>query len=832
MRICMDNPLHYSIKGILIFLLVLANNIINRESKVVFKQEYSTLYNKNIYQLNQSNFDIAVGVQFYDGKNHAEEKQEIQKYLTFVIDYMDLQYFSDNNGSSYVKREVVPYVLGSCTNDRFIGQENEMSLLGLNKPGFFCPQNFTMDLKGKIESIEKRMIRVRVFPCQNTTTSSTCKSAEQIKSTMMFATINVAFINSYFDEDEFAENPVKHEIKQFFYNFNFNQSYSKLMNIQKSHVVTKDNWISALFSNQQYNFYSMGHIDNTVGIIQPSLFEMFQITIYQANQEVYVDRQVLSLIDILSTCGGFANIIILVSRYLCLFFAKHLYYQSLFKKIFKVQKQKSRSINKNNSSTKYEGLNFNDSTGMAQDLYDFKVKNNPKQTKYNQDSMSNTIKNDSSRSVIHKSGKISSDQTVNLYSNSISNKNDKKFFDMLLKSFKSRIRPKFNVITIILDIVFCRKDKYRKDLYMYNQARYKYENTVDIVQLVKSVRNIKFMQKVLLKKYQRKFLQEGNKNSILQHDLSSACKQINQKKIITFVSNVEKKNANKSLINKQDIHKIKNHQQQEVNKRIVNILARNILGQTKNVGALQQQKQLKKRIDCYLDPSALEVSKLHQKQIKLKNEINDLKQNDNATSQISLNIAQVPQTNLKDQKSYIEVQEVRPQTQFSKIKNEIKTSNLKSKKIKISHQKKSDKNRTNNLSDLRVFEEDDAKIQTPPSKSNTRNTVLLGTFQIASNNDKLQQNKTHKQFNDTQDFEEDQQQLSYNIKGQQILKQKTGYQSKQNLGLQSVASKNIMNKSKQDIDVFCVGNLRTPKNKISQFSRQNNNFVKSDTDQQ
>eukprot|EP00347_Sterkiella_histriomuscorum_P015326 403357446 len=241
--------------------------------------------------------------------------------MKFVIDYQDLKYIADNNGSSYVKREMVPYELVPCTNDRFLGLESQMSSLGINKPGWFCPKDFVMYLQGKIESSDKRMMRVRVFPCQNSTSnnqqqnsSTFCKPYEEIFQAMSLASINVAFVNSYFDEDEFESNPIKHEIKQFFYNFDFNQSYAKLMYIQKSNVITKDSWISSLFKDKSYEFYSVGHVDNTIGIIKPSLFEMFQILIYQGNYEVIVERQVITLVDILATCGGFANIIILVSR--------------------------------------------------------------------------------------------------------------------------------------------------------------------------------------------------------------------------------------------------------------------------------------------------------------------------------------------------------------------------------------------------------------------------------------------------------------------------------------------------------------------------------------
>eukprot|EP00347_Sterkiella_histriomuscorum_P009524 403340877 len=326
------------------------------QRKVTSKQKYSNLYNKNYFTLNQTNFDIAVGVQFYDGQSHLDIKNELHTYMKFIIDYQEMKYMADNNGSYYVKREIVPYELVPCTNDRFLGLDSQMSSLGINKPGWYCPKDFVMFLQGKIESSDKRMMRVRVFPCQNSTTplsnnrsqnsQTICKPYEEIYRVMSKTTINVAFINSYFDEDEFAKSPVKHEVKQFFYNFDFNQSYAKLMYIQKSNVITKDSWISSLFGYQNYEFYSVGHIDNTIGIIKPSLFEMFQIIIYQGNYEVFVERQVITLVDILATCGGFANIIILISRYTCKIFAQPLFYQSLFKKIFKIQKDSNiKSLN-------------------------------------------------------------------------------------------------------------------------------------------------------------------------------------------------------------------------------------------------------------------------------------------------------------------------------------------------------------------------------------------------------------------------------------------------------------------------------------------------------
>eukprot|EP00347_Sterkiella_histriomuscorum_P007133 403350137 len=495
--------------GILIFLLVLANNIINRQRKVTSKQKYSNLYNKNYFTLNQTNFDIAVGVQFYDGQSHLDIKNELHTYMKFIIDYQEMKYMADNNGSYYVKREIVPYELVPCTNDRFLGLDSQMSSLGINKPGWYCPKDFVMFLQGKIESSDKRMMRVRVFPCQNSTTplsnngsqksQTICKPYEEIYRVMSQTTINVAFINSYFDEDEFVKSPVKHEVKQFFYNFDFNQSYAKLMYIQKSNVITKDSWISSLFGYQNYEFYSVGHIDNTIGIIKPSLFEMFQIIIYQGNYEVFVERQVITLVDILATCGGFANIIILVSRYTCKVFAQPLYYQSLFKKIFKIQKDS----NIKRLNTNYDNLRF------------------------------------------------------------------------------------------------------------YNQAKQKFENQVDIVKLIKSVRDLKSLQRVYLQKYQKDILRASQKESILVRDCDPEQKISLVSTLFSSFQFRSKKDKSRQYEQiKKSLIEMQLDETDQINQKILNQLSQNLnLPQnTQDLNFIEQNSQNLTKINEYREIQVLDKS--------------------------------------------------------------------------------------------------------------------------------------------------------------------------------------------------------------------------------
>lgn len=63
---------------------------------------------------------------------------------------------------------------------------------------------------------------------------------------------------------------------------------------------------------------------NGVGGIKPGLMEMFQIQFVCDEEEIVILRQVTTLIDILSLAGGFASIIMLLTKIVSLFYNKAL----------------------------------------------------------------------------------------------------------------------------------------------------------------------------------------------------------------------------------------------------------------------------------------------------------------------------------------------------------------------------------------------------------------------------------------------------------------------------------------------------------------------------
>lgn len=74
--------------GILAFLFVLVANVIRKDKNVTFKSvNMSPINDKQVYEINLSNFDIAFGFQWSDGESHLYEKENLHKFVTLSFVY-------------------------------------------------------------------------------------------------------------------------------------------------------------------------------------------------------------------------------------------------------------------------------------------------------------------------------------------------------------------------------------------------------------------------------------------------------------------------------------------------------------------------------------------------------------------------------------------------------------------------------------------------------------------------------------------------------------------------------------------------------------------------
>ena len=122
-------------------------------------------------------------------------------------------------------------------------------------------------------------------------------------------------MTSYFDDGEFHINPNKSEIITDYYNMDVEQSYVQKVYYRKHYIGTKDNWFSSLLNSKEYTFLEKTVGSNYVGMIVPNMYEMFTLFINKHNEEVFIEREVYTLLQLLSATGGFAEIVSIFLSY-------------------------------------------------------------------------------------------------------------------------------------------------------------------------------------------------------------------------------------------------------------------------------------------------------------------------------------------------------------------------------------------------------------------------------------------------------------------------------------------------------------------------------------
>jgi hypothetical protein len=116
-------------------------------------------------------------------------------------------------------------------------------------------------------------------------------------------------------------SPVKHEINLGFLNFKQDLSVAITVTLQKHFLTTRDNWISNYLEVRDYVFFKAIVGTASVGDLRPNVIDMLSIFFANDEKEIFIERKRVTLIDILSLSGGFANILIFLTKFLAKFYA-------------------------------------------------------------------------------------------------------------------------------------------------------------------------------------------------------------------------------------------------------------------------------------------------------------------------------------------------------------------------------------------------------------------------------------------------------------------------------------------------------------------------------
>ncbi len=128
------------------------------------------------------------------------------KYQARLVDYYYTQE-EDANGKFIRKRTKTPIELIECGNENFnYRDQEEVTKYGINK--FMCFKDHNYSLQGDFYSRYFKYIELRLYKCINSTSFNSCASNEEISDYFKIRKFSVAFVNSYFDFNDF-ENPIK-----------------------------------------------------------------------------------------------------------------------------------------------------------------------------------------------------------------------------------------------------------------------------------------------------------------------------------------------------------------------------------------------------------------------------------------------------------------------------------------------------------------------------------------------------------------------------------------------------------------------------------------------
>eukprot|EP00347_Sterkiella_histriomuscorum_P007108 403350230 len=310
------------------------------EKNVVFKQVHRSANGDNqTAHVTFDNFDIAVGVVFFDGKSHLYEKEHIGRYANMEFTYYEYGYIMNEDGNLVPNRIVKKIGMSQCTNERFKNNTRDIKAIGLTQPGWWCIDELDFTLQGQLTSNVRSNIKLKIIPCVNQTNlnvtddSKVCETPENMNNFYNTATFSLAYLQSYFDQDDYSEMPVKNEINFGYLNFKADQAFNQQLMLKKNILTTRDHWLSGFFRTNTYEFYQAVVGPPGVGQVKPGIYDQLGIYISNYEEDVYIERKMINFFDILSLSGGFANTVIIVTRFLTALYAFQLFKQTLINKL-------------------------------------------------------------------------------------------------------------------------------------------------------------------------------------------------------------------------------------------------------------------------------------------------------------------------------------------------------------------------------------------------------------------------------------------------------------------------------------------------------------------
>ncbi|CDW79116.1 UNKNOWN [Stylonychia lemnae] len=484
--------------GLLAWYLILQLSDI-QNNKNSFKQTLIQLDLDNLqFPISKDSFDTALMLLPPFAFNKEQDKNEnIYRYanittiLTITTDKLD-QDGDRINEDQHLE-------LFKCSKDRMFSSERYKAMIERYQYAEqLCFKQFEQ-LKFRTDN---NRITYRIGACDQEYLSkkypnSTCEK-NKTKAQEILTNTNVIIFSSsfYFDPEEFNESPVKVNTVQNAFRFS---QFEKIINYEIGYnkAIISDSKIHENIGNYQREFISTKFVSQ--GANDKSLTDPIHFTIqfYMTTEQNVFERQANNLVGALSNTGGLAGIVFAIVRILFGPMQEFLYYQSLLKKSYMVEKDRVLSdVFRRLSQFSYIRRNLLKENDKNLDISKFQAKD------------------------------------FNTYLE-------------LIKRLKNRVpfRYRFRqyLAYYVKRLFLCKRKHFRIQRELFDFGKKKIERQFDIAVILRDLRIFKMTNSLLLSKYQRKlipFFKKYQLNQMYERDKQKKEKALKQGDQKLFVNEV------------------------------------------------------------------------------------------------------------------------------------------------------------------------------------------------------------------------------------------------------------------------------------------------------
>ena len=269
------------------------------------------------------------------------------------------QYYKENG---VLQSYSIP--LGLCDSSTFrYGDQSQFPNFSITDTNSW-PQNYNLFLLGNLHNSQYSYFEFTVRRCENGTDPDILwKTSEEIDAVVEDLEFRFSIVNSYFDYDEYDNDPIKYFVDDRF-DYRLIPDQQKFVNVyvRENEVELKDNIFRLTPSGQEKSFLSVSRVIQDLrnrGTDEQVIAIRFE---KDYDYDSY-EREVFSLLDLFGNLGGLSEVCTIIGGLFVGIFADRLFNYSIISSLYQIDpsrhnfdKKNSNDENRENRSNNYSNV--------------------------------------------------------------------------------------------------------------------------------------------------------------------------------------------------------------------------------------------------------------------------------------------------------------------------------------------------------------------------------------------------------------------------------------------------------------------------------------------